>query len=184
MNTELILLCHAATHAMKAGIFPSPDDPIEPADCVDLAKRLRMNGRRVVTGPARPARETAAALAADAPVDLSFADLDYGRWHGRSIRDVHDEDPQGLAAWLSDPASAPHGGESIEQLAARVTSGLELYARGEPHVIVTHAIVVKIVLARVLDAPIASVYAMDLEPLAPVTIVGGQAHWRLRVRAC
>jgi broad specificity phosphatase PhoE len=184
MNTELILLCHAATHAMKAGIFPSRDDPIDPADCAGLADRLGTGGRRVVTSPARAARETAASLAVDAKVDPSFDDLDYGRWHGRSIRDVHEEDPRGLAAWLSDPASAPHGGESIEHLATRVMAGLDRYARREPHVIVTHAIVIKIMLARVLDAPLASVYAMDLEPLAPVTIVGGEAHWRLRVRAC
>ena len=63
------------------------------------------------------ARETAALFDDEAQIDHSFDDLDYGRWHGRSIRDVHDEDAAGLEAWLSDPTSAPHGGESLEALA-------------------------------------------------------------------
>jgi broad specificity phosphatase PhoE len=182
-NTEVILLCHAVTHAMKAGVFPSAEDAIDPAGCSGLANRLGGKERRVVTSPARAARETAAAFASDATVDPSFADLDYGRWHGRSIRDVGDESAEGLGAWLSDPASAPHGGESLEQMAARVMAGLERHAREEPCVIITHALAIKAALARVLDAPLAAVYAMDFEPLAQVVLTHGDARWRLRVRA-
>ncbi|SAL11230.1 phosphoglycerate/bisphosphoglycerate mutase [Caballeronia terrestris] len=176
MKTELTLICHAATHAMKTGRFPTSDDPIEAVDLV-AAKR------QVVTSPARAARETAALFDDEAQIDHSFDDLDYGRWHGRSIRDVHDEDAAGLEAWLSDPTSAPHGGESLEALAGRIVRGLERYAHGGPHLIVTHAIALKVALARVLDAPLESVYAMDFEPLATLVLTRYGAKWRVRVPA-
>jgi broad specificity phosphatase PhoE len=183
MTTELTLLCHAATHAMKAGTFPSGDDPIDAAACAHLAARFGGTQRHVVTSPARAARETAACFDASPAIDRSFDDLDYGHWRGRAIRDVHDEDPQGLAAWLSEPASAPHGGESLEALAARVMAGLDRYTHGGPYVIVTHAILVKVALARVLNAPLASVYAMDFEPLSSLVLTRGETIWRLRVNA-
>lgn len=136
-----------------------------------------------MTSPARAARETAACFDASPVVDRSFDDLDYGHWRGRAIRDVHDEDPQGLAAWLSEPANAPHGGESLEALAVRVMSSLDRYAQGGPYVIVTHAILVKVALARVLNAPLASVYAMDFVPLSSLVLTRGETTWRLRVNA-
>lgn len=176
MKTELTLICHAATYAMKAGRFPTSDDPIEPVDLV-MAKR------RVVTSPARAARETAALFDDEALIDQSFDDLDYGRWHGRSIRDVHDEDAMGLQAWLSDPSSAPHGGESLEALAGRIMSGLERYAQGGSHTIVTHALALKVTLARVLEAPLVAVYAMDFEPLSTLVLTRHDAGWRVRMPA-
>ena len=50
--------------------------------------------------------------------------------------------------------------------------------------VVTHAIVVKVVLATVLEAPLASVYSMDFEPLSSITLARAGDAWRLRGKSC
>lgn len=188
MTVEIVLLCHAATGAMKRNRFPSHEDALADPACL-AALAARTNGR-TVSAPARAPRETAAALSAQVEIDPGFDDIDYGRWHGRPIREIFDEDPAGLEAWLTDPASAPHGGESLAALAARVMTALDRQAERETGggstvetYVVTHAIVLKVVLARVLGAPLASVYTMDFEPLSSLVLTRGPAQWRLRLKA-
>lgn len=183
MTVEFVLLCHATTRAMKTGLFPTADDPIEPVAEPDAIRRS-INATRVLTSPARAARDTAAWLSAAPELNDAFDDLDHGRWRGRSVRDVHDEDPEGLAAWLSDPQSAAHGGESLETLGERVWRELTTLAADKPQatIIVTHAIVLKVALARVLNAPLDSVYAMDFEPLSTLTIRRSGQRWRILQR--
>ena len=184
MKNELILLCHAATHAMKSGMFPSPDDAIDDLERPRLSKLASVyQPDRVVTSPASAAVQTGRTFGTEASVDMSWSDLDYGRWQGRPIREIHDEDADGLGAWLSEPGSAVHGGESLDALQARVRSALEGYRQAGVTVVVTHAIVVKAVLATVLDAPLTAVYCMDLEPLSAVTLTHSGETWRLRNRA-
>jgi broad specificity phosphatase PhoE len=185
MKTELILLCHAATRAMKTGFFPADEDAL------DETERSRFpllaghfNADRIVTSPARAARDTASEIASECHADAQWTDLDYGRWRGRAIKDIHDEDAEGLGAWLSDPASSPHGGESMKALQARIQDALSRRAWEGTTLIVTHAIVVKVALATVLSAPLDSVYAMDLEPLSTVTLTRSGDSWRLRFKSC
>src|SRR3978361_1429332 len=100
MKTELILLCHAATHAMKTGSFPSIGDAIDEPGLPrlpGLASAFRPD--RGITSPAYAAIQTAQAFDIAANVDTSWRDLDYGRWQGRPIRQIHDEDAAGLGAW-------------------------------------------------------------------------------------
>jgi broad specificity phosphatase PhoE len=184
MKNELILLCHAATHAMKSGLFPSIDDALdepEPARIPRLASIYQPE--RVITSPVRAAIETGRAFAIKSSIDPVWRDLDYGRWQGRPIRDIHDEDADGLGAWLSEPASAAHGGESLEALQARVRGALDTHREARVTLVVTHAIVVKAVLATVLSAPLAALYRMDLEPLSAITLTYSGDTWRLRCKA-
>jgi broad specificity phosphatase PhoE len=184
MKNELILLCHAATHAMKSGLFPTNDDAIAAIDQLGLSRLASVyRPDCVITSPASAAVETGRTFGMEASVNTSWSDLNYGRWHGRSIREIHDEDGDGLGAWLSEPGSTAHGGESLEALQARVRAALERHHQAGVTLIVTHAIVVKTALATVLDAPLSAIYRMDLEPLSAVTLTRSDEAWRLRYRS-
>ncbi|KLU26089.1 hypothetical protein EOS_11330 [Caballeronia mineralivorans PML1(12)] len=184
MKTELILLCHAATHAMKSGLFPSADDAIDELEQARLPKLASMfQPDSVITSAASAAVQTGRTFGIEASVDTSWNDLDYGLWQGRSIREIHDEDAAGLGAWLSEPGSAAHDGESLEALQTRVVGALERHREAGVTLAVTHAIVVKTVLATVLDAPLTAIYRMDLEPLSAVALTRSGDAWRLRCKS-
>jgi broad specificity phosphatase PhoE len=99
------------------------------------------------------------------------------------LKEVYDEEADALGAWLSEPDSAVHGGESLEALQARVRSALDTQRSGSVTLIITHAIVVKVALATVLEAPLAAVYRMDLEPLSAITLTRSDNTWRLRYKS-
>jgi broad specificity phosphatase PhoE len=174
---ELILLCHAATRAMKTGHFPNGDERAERDARLQIAS-LRVDPRaqrdtRVIASPARVARQTAEWIADTFEIVPAFDDIDYGRWRGHAIRDTGEREPEQVAAWLADPQARPHGGESVAMLAARVAQGMafidRLHAR-ERCIVVTHAIVVKVALAQALGMPLESVYAMNLAPLSSTVL--------------
>ncbi|MBD3002874.1 histidine phosphatase family protein [Streptomyces sp. 5-10] len=77
------------------------------------------------TAPSERCRGTATALGLDAAVAPELGDLDVGRWRGRSLDEVGQEAPEEVAAWLSDPAAAPHGGETLLELVERIGAWLE-----------------------------------------------------------
>jgi broad specificity phosphatase PhoE len=184
MKIELILLCHATTRAMKTGSFPSTADAIDELELSRLPRLASMfKLDRVVTSPAHAAMQTGRAFETTTHIDASWSDLDYGLWQGRPIREIHDEDAAGLGAWLSEPGSAAHGGESLEALQTRVRGALQSDWQAGITLIVTHAIVVKTVLATVLDAPLTAIYCMDLEPLSAITLTLSGEAWRLRCRS-
>ena len=184
MKSELILLCHATTHAMKTGSFPSTSDAV---DGLELSRLLPLASvfrpDCIVTSPAIAAMQTGRAFEVTTRVDPLWSDLNYGLWQGRPIREIHDEDAAGLGAWLSEPGSAAHGGESLEALQTRVRGALESNREAGVTLVVTHAIVVKTVLATVLDAPLTSIYCMDLEPLSTITLTLSGEAWRLRCKS-
>ncbi|WP_044042450.1 histidine phosphatase family protein [Caballeronia insecticola] len=167
---KLILLCHAATRAMKTGHFPTGDEPAEshapaPFHADDTA--------RVIASPARVARETAARIARSFEIDPAFDDIDYGRWRGHSVRTVGESEPDNIAAWLRDPHARPHGGESIAMLAARVIDRMARIECDESCgrcIVVTHAIVVKAAVAHALGQPLSSIHAMDFAPMSSTVL--------------
>jgi broad specificity phosphatase PhoE len=184
MRNELILLCHAATHAMKTGMFPTLDDPVEHLERPRLSALAAVYvPDRVITSPAHAAVETGRAFGLDMTTDRNWSDLDHGRWQGRSLTDIYDEETDALGAWLSEPDSAAHGGESLEALRARVLSALDAQRNGGVTLIVTHAIVLKVALAAVLDTPLTGVYRMDMEPLSALTLTRADDTWRLRYKS-
>src|SRR5579862_9675045 len=125
MTARLDLLAHGASEATRAARFPD-DQALEASAFVALGS---LSGRlsryaHVLTAPARSARETAQALGLDAAVDAGLRDCDYGRWRGLASKDVAQREPEAFAAWLQDPAAAPHGGESFAAVIERVGAWL------------------------------------------------------------
>ncbi len=143
-----------ASAATRAARFPD-DEGLE-ASAVGAIEALRGKLRpyaQVLTAPARAARETAQALGFNAEVEIALRDCDYGRWRGLASKDVAEREPDGFAAWLGDPAAAPHGGESLAALIERVGAWLtQSLARESATLAVTHASIVRAAIVNALGA--------------------------------
>jgi broad specificity phosphatase PhoE len=181
MSTRLTLICHGATAATRLAAFPS-DEGLEPRAHA-RAERLRPFPRRrgpVLTSPARRAHETAAALGLDATPDEALRDLDLGRWSGRRLEAVEAEEPAALAAWLTDPEAAPHGGETILALAARAAAWLDRIGESEGTITaITHPAVIRVAILHTLGAPMGGFWRIDVAPLSFTEIHGRAGRWTL-----
>ena len=181
MTARLDLLAHGASAATRGARFPD-DDSLE-ASAIGALEALRGRLRpyaQVLTAPARAARETAAALGFDAEVDMALSDCDYGRWRGRASKDVAEREPDEFAAWLGDPAAAPHGGESPAVLIERVGAWLtQALARESATLAVTHASVVRAAIVNVLGASSSSFARIDVAPLSLARLSGHAGRWNI-----
>jgi broad specificity phosphatase PhoE len=188
------MISHAATPAMRAGRFPARDArdsrdsdgapdalasrDVEAARAFGEQRLTPHRAWRVVASPARCARETAIAMGFEPHDEPALADLDYGSWHGRTLKDVADEDADAFAAWASSPSQAPHGGESFRDLVERVAEWLDS-AAGETLIAVTHAIVVRAALVRVLEMPLGAFRRLEVAPLSLVDLRRSSNGWAL-----
>ena len=181
MTARLDLVAHGASSATRAARFPE-DETLEASAFVALealSGRLRPYGR-ALTAPARAARETAAALGFDADVEVALRDCDYGRWRGLALADVAACEPDGFAAWLSDPAAAPHGGESLVALIKRAGVWLvESSARDGATLAVTHASVVRAAIVSALGAGPSAFWRIDVAPATLARLSGREGRWNL-----
>ena len=134
----------------------------------------------MLTSPARAARETAAALGFDAEVEMALSDCDYGRWRGRASKDVVEREPDEFAAWLGDPAAAPHGGESLAVLIERIGAWLtQAMAREGATLAITHAAIVRAATVNALGAGSTSFARIDVAPLSLARLSGHAGRWNL-----
>jgi broad specificity phosphatase PhoE len=138
--------------------------------------------RQVVLSPGRRCAQTAAALGLDGPRAPELAGLDVGRWHGRTLAEVSAAEPEAVARWLADPAAAPHGGESVQDLCARVAGRLDGLADTDGRT--TAVVEPEIVRAAVVHAtgmPVAAFWRLDVPPLTLTELSGRAGRWNLRL---
>ena len=182
MAPRVTLICHATTRALRAATFGG-DDPI---DDIGRTKAQRLAGSlhradRYLTSPALRARETAAALGLTATVDERLRDCDFGRWTGRKFTQVLVREPMKLASWMSNPSSAPHGGESIEQLMERVTAWMREPGRDKIHtLVITHASVIRAAIVYAIGAQLQCFWRIDVVPLSLTDLRTNGRRWVLR----
>ena len=182
MAPRLTLICHASTRALRAATFGG-DDPIDDVGRAK-AERLAGNIRRADqcwTSPALRARETAAALKLTATVDERLRDCDFGRWTGMKLTQVMVREPRKLASWISNPSSAPHGGESIPQVIERVAAWIREPGRDKIHTVaITHASVIRAAIVHVIEALLQSFWRIDVAPLSLTDLRTNGRRWVLR----
>ncbi len=182
MTIRLTLLCHAATAAMRAGAFPR-DEALEDKGRLAasaLAPRLPAFDR-VLAGPSRRTRETVAALGLGAVEEPALRDCDYGRWGGRTLAEIAGAEPEAAALWLTDPACAPHGGESFMALIRRVGDWLDGGTLAGRVLAVTHAAVMRAAVLHVLGAPAERFWRIDAMPLSMLDLGHDGRRWALRI---
>lgn len=174
-EARLTLISHAMTDAMSAGRFPV-DEPLNEIGR-GQARRLRTEDR-ALTGPELRTRETAELLGLRATAERGLADLDCGQWRGEMLQSIP---PAGLRDWLTDPAAAPHGGESIVELIERVACWMNQLRDVVRTVAVTHPAVVRAAVLVALDAPPKSFWRIDVAPLSHTVLHRRGGAWTLRI---
>lgn len=183
MTARLTLICHAATAATRAARFPL-DEPLDAGGEAALARAAPHLGLAkagpCLAAPERRARDTAAALGTAYEADEALRDQDVGRWAGRSLAALAGADPDGVAAWLADPAAAPHGGESLLGLLARVAVRMDAWAvAGGRVAAVTHPAWVRAAAVTALGAGAASFWRVEAPPLAMAVFSHDGRRWTL-----
>ena len=131
----------------------------------------------IVASPLERTLETAAYLnerrGLEIMHDRDLLDTDYGRFSGQSWDDLDKRDP----AWTrftSDPLHAPKGVESFAQVQQRAVRAAERWRQakdvGEWVALVTHADLVKLIVAHYVGVPLAHVPLINLDN-ASVTLL-------------
>jgi broad specificity phosphatase PhoE/ribonuclease HI len=183
--TTIILLRHGVTPSTERKLFcgSGGSDPGLTATGVEQAQRAvawlkRLDGvDAIVSSPLQRTRETAAVVAnelgLEVDLEAGLAEASFGEWDGFTFAEIMERWPAELDNWLASTAVAPPGGEPFDEVYQRVSAAcdriLERYA-GKTVVAVSHVTPIKMIVRRVLDAPIEVIYKIELAPASITTI--------------
>lgn len=123
--------------------------PARAAECLEehleaLALRPAVVWSSRATRCAEPARRLALRLGIRHATSERVAELDYGRFEGRSWAAIETHDGAALARWMEAwTERAPPGGESVAELEARVARFWHALPPAESALLVAHAGVVR-----------------------------------------
>lgn len=183
---RLLLIRHAATTATRNAAF-SADEALDEsgrAAAAQLAAKLP-RGAKLVSSPALRCLQTAEAIGHAATTDIGLRECDFGLWAGLTLSEIHAGDPDAVARWMTDPTAAPHGGETLAAVAARVGQWLdEPSPRPALTVAVTHAEVVKTAVMHALSAPLHAFWQIDVSPLSVTELHAHHGRWTLTRTNC
>ncbi|GAO10002.1 histidine phosphatase family protein [Streptomyces lydicamycinicus] len=135
--------------------------------------------------PSARCRQTGEALGLRPLAQPALRDCDMGRWRGRTLGEVTAADPRGVEAWLADPRSAPHGGESLLEFITRIGGWLDTRPAEDAAglLAVAEPAVVRAALVYVLQAPPHAYWRIDVQPLSVTTLTGRSGKWDLLLEA-
>lgn len=187
---RLLLIRHGLTEQTRRAAFPatSGSAPVESCEGLDwagleqaTALRSHLPGvDRVWSSHARRSRETARGMGFWPEPDSDLAECDFGRWAGLTPDQVHEREPEALAAWYADPGLAAYAGEPLAEVRARARRVMERAAAlGGVTVAVTHGGLVKAALLEALGLPDAAVWRLDAAPGSVTELHPGSGTWRL-----
>lgn len=153
--------------------------PVGEVQAQGLARAIHARGPvdRIICSPLLRTRQTAAEVAGATGASVEehegFAECGFGEWDGHTYAEVQDRWPNELAAWLADTQVAPPGGESFADCRTRVERALEdvlSQHRGSNIAIIAHVSPIKLLVGKCLDAPLDSLFRMELAPGSLTTI--------------
>ncbi|MFJ5849025.1 histidine phosphatase family protein [Streptomyces sp. NPDC092903] len=130
--------------------------------------------------PTARSRATGRALGFAPMVQPALRDCDMGRWRGLTLADVTAREPAAVDAWLADPRSAPHGGETLLAFISRIGGWLDTRPACDGLIVaVAEPAVVRAALVYALRAPPSTYWNVDVRPLSTVTLTGLPRRWSL-----
>jgi broad specificity phosphatase PhoE len=182
MTPRITLISAGTTKALRAATFggDGPLDDIGRRQAQALAGSLA-GADQCWIAPSQSARETAEALGLKGNVDDSLRDCDFGRWKGLTFKQLVLKEPLKLASWISNPGLAPHGGETVEDVIARVGGWLALRGPAKGHTVaITHPAVIRAAIVKVIEAGPQSFWRIDVVPLGAADLRSNGKRWVLR----
>src|SRR5213593_1138317 len=189
MSLRLFVLRHGETAFTRERRFAGwRDVPLTEAGLRQCeAAAVALSGLAVAAVYASPlerARTSAEVIAKPhrLPVQVSpaFRELSFGAWEGRTRSDVAVAEPALYDTWRTAPETftAP-GGESLAAVAARVAGGIEALRAehdGDCVVLVTHAVVIRLIVLDGLGLGPARLWSIDASP-AGITELEYRDDW-------
>ena len=138
----------------------------------------------VFASPLERARTSAEAVAKPHRVAVqimpAFRELGFGAWEGRTRAEVEAAEPSLYDVWRTAPDRfAAPGGESLPTVAKRVAEGIETLRAdhdGESVVLVTHAVVIRLIVLDGLGLGPARLWSIDASP-AGITELEYRDDW-------
>ncbi|MFJ4916836.1 histidine phosphatase family protein [Streptomyces sp. NPDC088726] len=195
MTVRVMLISPAMNAALRQARFAGD----APLDASGLRQARSAAGAapaadRCLRGPSLRCAATADALGLRSVPEPALRDWEMGRWSGARLTEVSEEEPDGVAAWLTDPSAAPHGGESLLELCTRVGAWLD-----SPHgshradgsdsshegdggrvLAVAEPAVIRAAAVHALDLPPQAFWRLDVAPLTVTELSGRSGRWNLR----
>ncbi len=184
--TRLLLLRHGQTRLSAERRYSGRGD----AELTDLGRaQAAAAARRLAkvdgVGPGTPilasplaraaatARAVAEATGGAVTGEDAIIETDFGAWEGLTFAEAAQRDPDLHRRWLSDPSVPAPGGESFDQVHARVRGALDdVLARhgGRTLVVASHVTPIKALLRIGLDAGPSLLFRLHLD-LASLSVV-------------
>ena len=125
----------------------------------------------LIASPLQRTRDTAEEISKTTgltPIfDEAWYECNFGDWDGLSIQEVKEKWPDDYISWISSSAFTPPGGESYDDLAARIEPAFDALAErypGQKVVVVTHNGVIKQLASIVLEGNPNSLFHVDISP--------------------
>jgi broad specificity phosphatase PhoE len=162
------------------------DEPLEEREMAKVSALgwSAPRAQQILSSPERRGRQTAEALGLSAAVAADLRECDYGEWKGHALSEVQSRKPEDVAAWLADPCVAPHGGESILELIARIGRWLEEQRDAGHTLAVTHPAVIRSALVYAMEAPPQAFWRIDIAPLSLTDLRWNGRMWTVRSTGC
>ena len=183
--TTIILLRHGVTEHTMRKLFSGAggEDPglndLGEQQARRAAAYLKRLGTvdAVVSSPLRRTQETAGFVARELGLDVDLeaglAEAAFGEWESQSFAEIMEKWPEEITTWLADTSYAPPGGETFDAVYDRVVVARDRLLRdyaGKTIVAVSHVTPIKMMIRLALDAPMQSIYKMELAPASITTI--------------
>ncbi|OGL11940.1 MAG: hypothetical protein A3I14_18625 [Candidatus Rokubacteria bacterium RIFCSPLOWO2_02_FULL_73_56] len=186
---RLFVIRHGETASSRERRFAgSRDVPLTPAglrQCEAVAQALAEQPvRAVYASPLERARTSAEVIAKphrlEVRVDPAFREMAFGAWEGLAREEVAARFPDAYAQWRTAPHTlALPGGERLGAVAERVRRALAALAAAHAEqtlVLVSHAIVVRVIVLDALGLGLDRLWAVDASP-AGITEVELEPGW-------
>ncbi len=197
--TTLILVRHGETEHTRekrfsgtGGLDPglNPDGQAQVRATAEWLAPLAEEIDVLVSSPLRRTRETAEIMAEllghRVELDDGLAEAAFGTWDGLTFTEVQDRHRDDLDAWLGGLDASPSGGgesfRTVDRRVRRTRDRLIAAHPGRTVLAVTHVTPIKVLVRLALEAPLESLFHMELAP-ASVSVVSwfpdGRASMRM-----
>ena len=172
-DTLIDLLRHGEPVGGRAYRGNSIDDPLTGNGWQQMRNAVGQHTQwdRIITSPLRRCREFAEELGARITIPVTiepgFREVGFGVWEGKSPSEIIEGDPESYEAFYRDPEHCrPDGAEPLSEFSDRVNGVFDTLVQtcgGENTLVVSHAGVMRAIVAHVLGAPLSSMYRLRID---------------------